>query len=233
MVGRSHFRVDLHGERFGRLIVRNYVSNPKRLSHGIWECVCDCGTVTLVRTASLTLGLTKSCGCWMSELARERGAQQRERRFWDMVDVRGYDQCWPWKGYRRPSKAGPTYGLCRLKRRMMHAHRLAWQLDKKKTIPRGFVVMHTCDNPPCCNPRHLSCVKHSENMADMRKKGRAKSPKGADNPRAKFTKRQANRIREKYHANWPTITIKQLAKQHGVHPYTMGRLVRGESYKTE
>ena len=37
---------------------------------------------------------------------------------------------------------------------------------------RGKVVMHTCDNPRCINPDHLTLGDNSTNMLDMYAKGR-------------------------------------------------------------
>lgn len=34
------------------------------------------------------------------------------------------------------------------------------------------VVMHECDNPSCCNPRHLRSGTYRENAEDMMRKGR-------------------------------------------------------------
>lgn len=53
---------DLTGRRFGRLTVKEMAL---RQPHAMiqWVCVCDCGQTTIVRTAALKNGNTKSCGC--------------------------------------------------------------------------------------------------------------------------------------------------------------------------
>jgi hypothetical protein len=40
-----------------------------------------------------------------------------------------------------------------------------------------MLVMHSCDNPPCCNPDHLSLGTHLQNMAECRAKDRYHRPK--------------------------------------------------------
>jgi len=53
------------GERFGLLSVRCAKGHLRRATYteSLWECVCDCGQVTVVRGRCLLSGDTKSCGC--------------------------------------------------------------------------------------------------------------------------------------------------------------------------
>lgn len=53
---------DLSGERFGRLFVVKRVENNNK-GYAQWLCKCDCGKETIVVTANLKRGHTKSCGC--------------------------------------------------------------------------------------------------------------------------------------------------------------------------
>lgn len=58
-------RVDITGQRYGRLTVIRYNES------GEWLCQCDCGNIASVRTYNLKNGNTKSCGC----LQRERSSE--------------------------------------------------------------------------------------------------------------------------------------------------------------
>jgi len=57
----------------------------------------------------------------------------------------------------------------------LRAHRLVWVLEKGE-IPDNLVVMHSCDNPKCCNIDHLRLGTKLENMQDMKNKGRHFTP---------------------------------------------------------
>ncbi len=54
--------VDLTGRRFNSLVVLRRAENAL---NGVarWECLCDCGNVTIVRGKNLKSGAVKSCGC--------------------------------------------------------------------------------------------------------------------------------------------------------------------------
>lgn len=78
----------------------------------------------------------------------------------------GPDDCWEWRGQRA------TYGLIRRPEGgSMGAHRASFILHHGP-IPPGMIVMHSCDNPLCVNPAHLSIGTPKQNTADMDAKGR-------------------------------------------------------------
>jgi hypothetical protein len=52
--------INLVGERFEKLVVRELIGEPRRWK---WLCDCDCGNTTEGTTTSLTTGLKISCGC--------------------------------------------------------------------------------------------------------------------------------------------------------------------------
>lgn len=119
-----------------------------------------------------------------------------EIRFWQLVDKKEDHECWLWK--RPPSSNG--YGRIRVKEtgKEEGAHRVSWWLHNNKTdIPDGMVVMHSCDNKLCVNPKHLSIGTFKENTHDMIKKGRAKYKTfpGESNANALLTKQDIIFIR--------------------------------------
>jgi len=75
--------------------------------------------------------------------------------------------CWDWVR----STIGGGYGVITWKRQHIHAHRLSYELINGP-IPDGLHVLHSCDNPKCCNPEHLRVGTVKENMQDMRERMR-------------------------------------------------------------
>ena len=105
-----------------------------------------------------------------------------QERFWLKVDRSG--DCWIWMACRNGSTPEHSYGRFRINGQTFHAHRIAWELTKG-TIPEGLRVLHRCDNPPCCNPRHLFLGSQADNMQDCATKNR--TTRGSRNARAKLT----------------------------------------------
>lgn len=64
-------RENLHGQRFGRLVVLRYDHTNKN-GAAVWECQCDCGKTKSVMAANLKSGITKSCGCLHSEMVSQQ-----------------------------------------------------------------------------------------------------------------------------------------------------------------
>lgn len=50
------------GTRFGQLRLQAILGQEK--GHRMWECLCDCGQLTVVLAGNVKRGLTKSCGCY-------------------------------------------------------------------------------------------------------------------------------------------------------------------------
>lgn len=73
------------------------------------------------------------------------------------------------------------------------AHRLAFELTYGWILERG-VVCHKCDNPPCCNPRHLWLGTVGDNNRDRHEKGR--TFRGTAHHSARLTDEQVREIRE-------------------------------------
>lgn len=60
-------RIDLLGQRFGRLTVIE--ETDKRVNGSVlWKCRCDCGNETLVRSNHLRRGGVLSCGCYNRDI---------------------------------------------------------------------------------------------------------------------------------------------------------------------
>lgn len=52
-------------------------------------------------------------------------------------------------------------------------HRFVYEYIHKIKLSKDIFVCHTCDNPPCINPKHLFAGTAKDNAQDMLKKGRS------------------------------------------------------------
>ena len=60
-MGHSTQKVDLTGQRYGKLTVLRPAENID--GRTAWVCRCDCGNEAIVKTYHLRYGHTKTCGC--------------------------------------------------------------------------------------------------------------------------------------------------------------------------
>lgn len=81
-----------------------------------------------------------------------------EERFWSSVTLKGYGECWEWRGTKQ------RYGVFSVNKKKVYAHRFSWELFHKTSIPLGLVVDHMCGNKFCVNPSHLQVVTQKENV---------------------------------------------------------------------
>lgn len=116
------------------------------------------------------------------------------------------------------------------------AHRLSLYLATGKH-PGRFLVMHSCDNPKCVNPAHLSPGTTQDNSDDMVAKGRScrgrrrpgTGPAGERNCKAKITREVADSIRAEYAAGG--LTIRELARRRRLSKSQVHNIVTNSQWK--
>lgn len=155
-------------------------------------------------------------------------ADKRKRRFiknfWERVDVQGEDDCWLWKG-AIGNRGG--YGSLNYEGRSLQAHRVSYHLTCDD--PGELYVLHKCDTPLCCNPKHLFLGTQLDNMRDMIRKGRKRQVKGEEHGRHKLTEWQVLELRRE--AAQEGVTKVSLANKYGISAPTVGDIVRHKLWK--
>ncbi len=119
-------------------------------------------------------------------------------RFWSYVETGDLEECWLW----RAGKATDGYGSFSMGGKPYPASRVAYMLAHGP-IPDGLIVRHRCDNPPCCNPRHLLTGTHRDNAMDRAIRGRTNNGRGVHT--AQLTEADVMRIRNAPRSQWAAI----------------------------
>lgn len=134
-------------------------------------------------------------------------------RFWSKVKRGSENECWPWTG----SLTFFGYGSFGVGGRNFRANRVAYMLTQGPIGP-DLHVLHSCDNPACCNPAHLREGTIQENSRERTAKGRV--PVGEKNGGAKLKAEDVYVIRDS------TESSTVLGRRYGVHPTTISSIKR-------
>lgn len=152
-------------------------------------------------------------------------------KFWSRVRIGEPDECWEWQG----GKNNLGYGLSSWQGRCVTAHRLAMHLTNpripvsapKDRLGTGF-MLHQCDNPCCCNPKHIEIGTYSKNQKEAYERKRRAQPKGQYHSMAKITNAQASQIRIR---SFLGESSTKLAVEFGVSQPAISQIRRGVTYK--
>jgi len=143
-------------------------------------------------------------------------------RFEEKVDRSG--DCWTWTSAISPNGYGVFWvggGRSR------YAHRMAWEFANPGfAIPKGMVVMHSCDRRNCVNPSHLRIGTQRDNVLDAKQKGR--NAYGERNGGGvKLNELQVRGILQ----SSGVIGCVRAARMYGVSSQTIKRIRRGKNWR--
>lgn len=141
-------------------------------------------------------------------------------QFWAKTTRQG--ECLIWLGAVNPKGYGKVYFEGRNRR----AHCVAWELTRGP-IPDGLWVLHTCDNPRCCNRLHLFLGDNLANNRDKAAKGR--HIYGEAHKLAKLTEPDVVAIKQALAAGG--VKHRDLAERFGVSPGVIDHIKAGTTWK--
>jgi hypothetical protein len=163
--GREHLmakKLDLTGERFGRLIVISPAPNKGKKT--FWNCMCDCGKQTVASTCNLRRGDKVSCGCYALDYLAEKSANA-------VRNTRLY-KCWSGiKGrcFNANSKAYAWYGARGIT--MCDEWARSFPAFKKWSVENGYsdsLEIDRIDNNGNYCPDNCRWVTHKVNCNNRR-----------------------------------------------------------------
>ena len=147
--------------------------------------------------------------------------------FWVRVTKLDIDACWEWQGARN---AG-GYGIIMYHGQVLFTHRLAYHLAVSPISLRPTMnyvdaefVLHDCDNPSCCNPKHLHLGTHADNGNEAYERTRLVHKKGPAHVMSVLTEQQESEIRVRAFLG---ATLNSLAIEFNVSASTIGNVTNG------
>jgi Helix-turn-helix domain/HNH endonuclease len=135
----------------------------------------------------------------------------------------GSDKCLLWALWR--DKDG--YGRCTYNGGHARVPRVAYELFVGP-IPAGKLIRHSCDTPPCFNPKHLLPGTVADNDRDRDMRGRASGPKGAENFNSKLTVDDVREIRRQHDRG---DSFRVIGRRFNVSRTTIWHAVKGRTWR--
>jgi len=117
--------------------------------------------------------------------------------------------CMVWLGQTLAKGYGHVRGVDSKK---VLTHRYALAIKLGRPIGENMCALHTCDNPPCCNPDHLREGTNQDNVDDKMAKGREARVQGEKHGCSKLTEALVREIREQK----GKLSQRKLASKYGV-----------------
>jgi hypothetical protein len=137
--------------------------------------------------------------------------------------------CWNWTA----GKKGGGYGAFYLDGKLRGAHRAALNLFKALDLDTPLDAMHSCDNPGCVNPDHISYGSRVENMIDASIKGRivrVQDWRGQLNPKSKLSPQQIAEIIAAVNAG---VSRKDAAERFGISDVRVSQILKDAGFSSE
>lgn len=131
--------------------------------------------------------------------------------------------CWEWQG----SVNEHNYGVIAIKRKTFFAHRISFN-EYKGEIPKGFCLLHSCDNSRCVNPEHLRIGTRAENCKEMYLKKRNRCQFGEERFCAKLKEEDVFHIRSLIDSGKKQQDIADL---YNLHNSAISNIKTGKTWK--
>lgn len=176
--------------KYCSVVCRGLARRAKPIKRQCLSCKKEFGIIP--RLLKISKGLYCSYSCfWNDRRGKETMPFGERLASWIRFPA-NENSCAIWMGHLTRGGYGKISKLVNGKCASVRSHRAVYELYFGLFDP-SVEVLHSCDNPPCCNIRHLFIGSQQDNMSDKISKNR--HAKGETMGNAKLTTREVIRIK--------------------------------------